>query len=84
MTMDDMNALEKVLLPKKKVLVIGAGLIGLKCVEGILKRVGQVTVVDLADRILPSILDAEGAAIIQRRLEGLGVNFILNDCAAKF
>ena len=84
MTMDDMNALEKVLLPKKKVLVIGAGLIGLKCVEGILKRVGQVTVVDLADRILPSILDAEGAAIIQRQLEGLGVKFILNDCAAKF
>ncbi len=84
MTMDDMDALEKVLSPKKKVLVIGAGLIGLKCVEGILGRVGSVTVVDLADRILPSILDSEGAAIIQRELEGKGVKFILNDCAAGF
>ncbi len=84
MTMDDMDGLEKVLSPKKKVLVIGAGLIGLKCVEGIADRVGQITVVDLADRILPSILDAEGAAIIQRQLEGKGVKFILNDCAAKF
>lgn len=84
MTMDDMNALEKVLSPKKSVLVIGAGLIGLKCVEGILERVGSVTVVDLADRILPSILDAEGAAIIQRQLESKGVRFILNDCAEKF
>ena len=84
MTMDDMDALEKVLSPKKRVLVIGAGLIGLKCVEGILDRVGSVTVVDLADRILPSILDSEGAAIIQRQLEGKGVKFILNDCAAKF
>ena len=34
MTMDDMLALEKALSPEKKVLVIGAGLIGLKCVEG--------------------------------------------------
>ncbi len=84
MTYDDMEALDKVLSPKKKVLVIGAGLIGLKCVEGILKRVGSVTVVDLADRILPSILDAEGAAIIQRQLEAEGVKFILNDCAARF
>lgn len=84
MTMDDMNALESVLSPKKKVLVIGAGLIGLKCVEGILDRVGSVTVVDLADRILPSILDGEGAAIIQRQLESKGVKFILNDCAQEF
>lgn len=65
-------------------LVIGAGLIGLKCVEGILKRVGSVTVVDLADRILPSILDAEGASIIQKQLEAEGVRFILNDCVSRF
>ena len=84
MTRDDMDALEKALSPKKKVLVIGAGLIGLKCVEGIADRVGSVTVVDLADRILPSILDGEGAAIIQRQLEAKGIKFILNDCAAKF
>lgn len=78
-----MDALEKALSPKKKVLVIGAGLIGLKCVEGIAERVGSVTVVDLADRILPSILDGEGAAIIQRQIEAKGIKFILNDCAAK-
>lgn len=84
MTYDDMDALDKAISPKKKVLVIGAGLIGLKCVEGILKRVGSVTVVDLADRILPSILDAEGASIIQKQLEAEGVRFILNDCVARF
>lgn len=84
MTYDDMDALDKAISPKKKVLVIGAGLIGLKCVEGILKRVGSVTVVDLADRILPSILDAEGASIIQKQLEAEGVRFILNDCVSRF
>lgn len=83
MTYDDMEALDRAVGKNKRVLVIGAGLVGLKCVEGIADRVGSVTVVDLADRILPSILDKEGAAIVQRQLEERGVKFILNDCAAK-
>ena len=77
MTMDDMLALEGALSKDKDVLVIGAGLIGLKCVEGILERVKSVSVVDMADRILPSILDKEGAAIVQRGLEARGVKFFL-------
>ena len=84
MTMDTALALEKELSPEKRVLVVGAGLIGLKCVEGILDRVGSVTVVDLAARILPSILDEEGSAIVQKRLEARGVNFVLGDCAVRY
>ena len=84
MTMDSALALEKELSPEKRVLVVGAGLIGLKCVEGILDRVGSVTVVDLAARILPSILDEEGSAIVQERLEARGVSFILGDCAVRY
>ena len=84
MTMDSALALEKELSPEKRVLVVGAGLIGLKCVEGVLDRVGSVTVVDLAARILPSILDEEGSAIVQERLEACGVNFVLGDCAVRY
>ncbi len=84
MTYDDMLALEAALSPNKQVLVIGAGLIGLKCVEGILERVKKVTVVDMANRILPSILDEDGAAIVQKTLEDKGVTFYLGDSAAKF
>lgn len=80
MTYDDMLALESVLAKDKSVLVVGAGLIGLKCVEGILERVRSVTVVDLADRVLPSVLDSEGAAFVQNKLEGKGVKFVLDDC----
>lgn len=65
-------------------MIIGAGLIGLKCAEGILERVGSVTVVDMADRILPSILDAEGARIMQDFLEKKGVRFVLSDSVARF
>ena len=84
MTYDDMIALEGVLSKDKKVVVVGAGLIGLKCVEGILDRVGEVTVVDLADRVLPSVMDAECAGYVQRHLEAKGVRFILGDCAESF
>ncbi len=65
-------------------LVVGAGLIGLKCVEGILDRVKSVEVVDLADRILPSILDVTGAGMVQKFLEDKGVKFHLSDSVAKF
>ena len=84
MTMDDMLALEKALSPEKDVLIVGAGLIGLKCMEGILGRCRSVTVIDLADRILPSILDEGGAAFVQKQLEKKGVRFLLGDSAAKF
>lgn len=84
MTLDDALALEKALAPDKKVLIIGAGLIGLKCLEGIAERVQSVTVVDLAPHILPSILDDTGAAIVQRSLEAKGARFYLGDSVAKF
>lgn len=84
MKLDDALSLEKTLSKKKSVLIIGAGLIGLKCLEGIFERVGKVTVVDMADRILPSILDKEGSAIVQRQLEDKGVKFILKSSVSSF
>ena len=38
----------------------------------------------MADRIMPSVLDKEGAAIVQRGLEEHGVKFVLGDSAEKF
>ena len=84
MTMDDALALEKALSPEKRVLIVGAGLIGLKCLEGIADRVRSVAVVDMADRILPSILDEYGAGIVQKALEEKGTEFYLSDSVAKF
>ena len=84
MTIDDALALEKKINKDSKVLVMGAGLIGLKCVEGILDKVSDVTVVDLASRILPSILDEEGSQIVFNHLQKKGVKFILGDGAVKF
>ncbi len=84
MTLDDALALEKGIDRESRVLIVGAGLIGLKCAEGILERVKSVTVCDLADRVLSSILDTECAAMMQKHLEGHGIRFYLSDSAARF
>ena len=84
MTLDDMLALESVLEKEARVLIVGAGLIGLKCAEGIRDRVGSITVCDLADRVLSSILDTDCAAKVQNHLEENGIRFLLSDTAVRF
>lgn len=84
MTLDDTLALEKAVNKDSKVLIMGAGLIGLKCAEGLHDRVASITVCDLADRVLSSILDRDCAEIIQKHLENNGIQFMLSDTALEF
>ena len=88
MSLDDAHNLDAALAPalseKKRVLIIGAGLIGLKCAEGIAERVSHITVVDLAPRILSSILDDEGAKVVQSHIESKGIEFKLAASVKKF
>ena len=84
MTLDDALALEKALRKTSRVLIVGAGLIGLKCAEGICERVASITVCDLADRVLSSILDADCAAMMQKCLESHGISFLLGDSVERF
>ena len=84
MTLDDALALEQGITEDSRVLIVGAGLIGLKCAEGICERVKSVTICDLADRVLSSILDTECAAMMQRHLESHGIAFALSDSASHF
>ncbi|MDR1629497.1 MAG: FAD-dependent oxidoreductase [Oscillospiraceae bacterium] len=82
-TLDDAHALEAALAEhekqsekRAKVLILGAGLIGLKCAEGVSKHADCVCV-DLSPRILSSILDDESAPILQSHLEANNIKFIL-------
>lgn len=84
LTLDDALTLENYITKESKVLIIGAGLIGLKCAEGIKERVASVTVCDLAPRVLSSILDDETAALVQSHLEKNGLSFLLGDSVASF
>lgn len=84
MTLKDAHELETCLTKNTRVLIVGAGLIGMKCLEGIRDRVASVTVCDLAKQVLPSILDAEAAQMVQKHCEAQDVTFLLGDSAARF
>lgn len=81
MTLKDAHELETCLTKNTRVLIVGAGLIGMKCLEGIRDRVASVTVCDLAKQVLPSILDAEAAQMVQKHCEAQDVTFLLGDSA---
>ena len=84
MTMDDALALDAAVTKDSRVLIVGAGLIGLKCAEGLHGRVASLTVCDLADRVLSSILDAQSAAVMQQHLEDNGIHLLLGDTVSRF
>lgn len=84
MTLDDACALERMTDESSHVLIIGAGLIGLKCAEGLAERVKKITVCDLAQKVMPSILDDDAAEAVKSRLEAAGIELMLGDTAARF
>jgi NAD(P)H-nitrite reductase large subunit len=84
MGLDEAQRLGKSLDENSRILIIGAGLIGLKCAEGIFARVSNITVIDLAPRILSSILDEEGAKMVQSHIESKGIRFKLSSSVKRF
>ena len=84
MSYDDAKKVKAMVAPDSRVLIIGAGLIGLKAAEALEGKCAEMTIIDLADRILPSILDLEGSAIMQKHIESRGAKFILNQSVTEF
>ena len=78
-TLKDAHTLQQMIDPRSHVLIVGAGLIGLKCAEGICARVAQIDVVDQAPQVLPSALDIAGAQRVQTYLERRGLHFHLQN-----
>ncbi len=83
-TLDDALSLEKAVDKNSRVLIVGAGMIGLKCAECLAERVSEITVCDLADHVLPTFLDFECASYVQKRLEDHGIRFALGDSVEHF
>ena len=83
-TLSDASALAEALRSESRVLILGAGLTGVKCAEGIRGLCAQIAIADLAPRVLPAVLDDTAAAMVQARMEEKGVRFYLNDSAAAF
>lgn len=76
---DDVKKIESYVKQKDKVVIIGAGLIGLKAAEALIGQKAEVKVIELANRVLSAILDEEAAGIVQHTLADNGIEFYLNN-----
>jgi NAD(P)H-nitrite reductase large subunit len=82
-TLNHAMALASALSSAGRALVIGGGLIGLKAAESLQALGVKTTVVELASRILTTVLDDRASEIIQHRLEQTGLRIITEDVVTK-
>jgi len=80
---DDAEALKEIVGPEKHAVVVGAGLIGIKVAEGLLPHCKSVTIVELADRVLPMVLDDAASKIVAKIVENKGISLELGNSAVK-
>ncbi|MDY7019615.1 MAG: FAD-dependent oxidoreductase [Chloroflexota bacterium] len=76
MTLDDAKAISEFLNSASKAVVIGGGLIGISATEALVKRGIEVTVVEMKQRILNTILDEQGSLMAEEALKQAGVRII--------
>ena len=62
---------------KKRVVVVGGGLLGLEAAYGLAKAGAHVTLLHLMDRLMERQLDATAAALLKRLVEEKGVDIVL-------
>ncbi|EEH99512.1 hypothetical protein CSBG_03138 [Clostridium sp. 7_2_43FAA] len=77
--LSDVEALKNELPNSKNVVVIGGGLLGLEAAWEIQKRNINVTVVELAERMLPRQLDSEGSKLFESLVNKTPVNILLGE-----
>lgn len=75
--LQDAAAIDACARGARNVVIIGSGLVGLDAASGLLEQGKKITIVEMADRILPIQLDARGALEYQKRFEQAGCRFCL-------
>ncbi len=74
-TIKDANTIRRSIshLKKKEILIVGAGLIGMEMAEAFVSRGLNVTVIEALDWVLPTLLDFDVAAYVEKHLRNRGV-----------
>lgn len=78
-TLDDVFAIDKVLTPETRAVVIGGGLTGLKASEALLARGASVTLVELMDRLMGMATDQRASEIVKDIFEEHGCTLKLEN-----
>ena len=79
----DVDLLLALAAGKKRVVVVGGGLLGLEAAYGLAKAGAPVTLVHLMDRLMERQLDAPAAALLKSLVEKKGINVLLNANTAR-
>ncbi len=79
LNMEMSKKIKKYANEKMNAVVIGAGLIGLKAAEGLQHICKSVSVVELAPKVLPSILDDDASKLVRENLRNNGITLYLGD-----
>jgi len=74
----DVAAIEAAAERRRKVAVIGGGLLGLEAAYGLAKAGLQVSVIHLMDRLMERQLDARASALLLRAVKAKGITVHLN------
>lgn len=77
-TIDDADRIIASLGAPCRLIVVGGGLLGLEAGNGLRKRGMEVSIVELADRLLPRQTDPAASAMLRGQLERMGFSFHLN------
>lgn len=80
----DVDLLLTLAAQKKRVVVIGGGLLGLEAAYGLAKAGASVTLVHLMDRLMERQLDAPAAELLKSLVELKGITILLNASTARF
>src|ERR1700742_697953 len=79
----DVDLLLTLAAQKKRVVVVGGGLLGLEAAYGLAKAGAPVTLIHLMDRLMERQLDAPAAALLKTLVERKGVKVLLNANTAR-
>jgi NAD(P)H-nitrite reductase large subunit len=82
-SLDDAKAVDRFLDSTRKGVVIGGGLIGISVTEALIRRGVEVSVVEMKDRILNTILDRQASLMAEEVLKQAGVKIIAGQTVAK-
>lgn len=74
--LDDARAIDEFLTDGSSAVVIGGGLIGISVTEALVKRGVSVSIVEMKDRILNTILDESGSAMALEAVKKAGARVI--------
>jgi nitrite reductase (NADH) large subunit len=79
----DVDLLLALAAQKKRVVVVGGGLLGLEAAYGLAKAGAPVTLVHLMDRLMERQLDASAARLLKSLVERKGIDILLNASTAR-